>query len=245
MIRPQFVKNEIYHIYNRGVEKRDVFLEKSGYLRFIHDLFEFNDEKPASPSNIRFSSRFPSKINEQCLEVQPLNIERKPRDFLVEILAFSLMPNHFHLLLKERKEGGITRFMQKIGTGYTMSFNKKYERVGSLFQGRFKAILVDREEYLQYLLYYIHFNCLDLIAPGWRKGEITDCHKLLEFLNKYRWSSHLDYSGQKNFSSITQREFLLKTIGGEDSYLKTVESWLKDMPEKVDIKEFGKITLEI
>lgn len=252
MQKPQFVNNEIYHIYNRGVEKRDLFLGKTDYLRFIHDLFEFNNENPCVPSNIRFSSRHPSEIADyhlkQCLEVGPPNIgdEKKPRRLLVEILVFCLMPNHFHLILKQKKENGIVRFMQKLGTGYSMYFNEKQKRVGPLFQGRFKAVHVNEERYFDYLPYYIHFNSLDLIEPKWREGKIENYQEAIKFLNSYLWSSHLDYIGKRNFPSITQREFLLDIFDGEENYKKSVKKWLKEMSKikEENIDEFKVVTLE-
>ncbi len=232
MIKPQFVIGEIYHIYNRGVEKRNVFLKDSDFLRFIYDLSEFNDE----------GSAIPLKLRQKRYEVEPrTSFAKKP---LVDILAFSLMPNHFHLLLREKKEKGIIRFMQKLGTGYTMYFNKKQERVGSLFQGRFKAKLINREEYLEYILYYIHFNCLKLIDPKWSEKMIQDYQKAINQLETYRWSSHLDYIGTKNFPSVTQREFLLKIIGGEEEYKNTIKEWLRSISQKVKIEEFRDLTIE-
>ena len=236
MEKPQFVNREMYHVYNRGVEKRDVFLEKTDYLRFVHDLFEFNDEAPA----LNFRYKLPQyQLHE--VELREVEIkERKPRKLLVEILAFCQMPNHYHLLLRQKIDNGIVRFMQKLGTGYTNYFNTKEERVGALFQGRFKATYINREEYLEYLFYYIHFNCLDLIEPSWREGKIENYQKAINFLNSYRWSSHLDYIGKKNFSSITQREFLLDIFNGKENYKKSVKKWLKEISEirKRDINEF-------
>ncbi|MEK7095926.1 MAG: transposase, partial [Patescibacteria group bacterium] len=130
MQKPQFAQDQIYHIFNRGVEKRDIFVGEKDYFRFVHDLYEFNDEDRVYNS-LYFFKREPKSI-----EVQPQYV-KKERKLLVDILAFVLMPNHFHLILRQRVENGIVKFLQKIGTGYTMYFNKKYERVGSLFQGRF------------------------------------------------------------------------------------------------------------
>lgn len=213
-------------------------MDNKDYFRFIHDLFEFNDQSPAG----KFSH--PSKIQSKT---QPSEVGLPtvaPRKLLVEILVFSQMPNHYHLLLKQKKEGGIVQFMQKLGTGYTNYFNLKYERVGGLFQGNFKAISVNKQEYLDYLLYYIHFNCLDLIGQGLRKENIEDYQKVIEFLNSYRWSSHLDYIGKKNFPSVTQRESLLKILGGEEKYKQNIQKWLKEIVERRDAEEFKIITLE-
>src|SRR3989344_7215508 len=205
MQKPKFVENKIYHIYNRGVEKRKTFLDKQDYLRFIHNLFEFNDE--AATKNLFFY------FNRLTSEVEPhyLKPNREPRKLLVNILAFCLMPNHFHLLVQQIKENGVVRFMQKLGTGYTMYFNQKYERVGGLFQGRFKAILVNEESHFIHLPYYIHSNPLDLNYGG---------STSIKFLENYQWSSFPDYIGKKIFPSVTSREFLLEFWGGEKEYAK-------------------------
>ncbi len=205
----QFGENQIGHIYNRGVDKRDIFLKETDYLRFLHNMFELNDNRKHSNVGYYFKQN-------QNIEVQPQYFERKPRELLVEILAFVLMPNHYHLILKQKKENGIVKFMQKIGTGYTMSFNNKYNRDGSLFQGRFKAVLVDSDPYLVHLLNYIHFNPLKL--PNLNSPN----------LEGYRWSSFPDYIGKKNFPSITSREFLLNFFGSEEKYRKEAEEWLKE-----------------
>jgi len=218
MKKPKFIPGNIYHIYHRGVEARKIFLEEKDYFRFIHDLFEFNDVAPAM--NIYY--RFPFL---QSYEVEP----RRIRKLIVKILAFSLMPNHYHLMVEEIKENGIIKFMQKLNTGYTMYFNQKYQRQGPLFSGRFKAISIEKENHLIHLPFYIHFNCLDLIEPRWREGKIKNFSKAMNFLNSYRWSSHLDYSGIKNFSSIIQTEFLNKIFKGPKYYHSLIQNWLKQM----------------
>jgi putative transposase len=211
------------------VEKRNIFLNDKDYFRFIHDLFEFNDEELTFNVAYYFNSR------SQEIKFQYLEKERKPRKLLVEILVFTLMPNHFHLLLRQKKEKGIVKFMQKLGTGYTNYFNKKYERVGGLFQGRFKAALVNKEAHFIHLPYYIHTNPLDLIYGS---STPIDWKKQMDFLENYRWSSYLDYIGKKNFPSITSREFLLEFLGGEKEYKKTIQNWLKEKDEEIEnIKE--------
>ena len=233
MQKPQFVENQIYHIYNRGVEKRDIFLDDKDYLRFIHDLFEFNDRDPAFNVAYYFNSKS-KEVKSQYLEK-----ERKPRKLLVEILLFTLMPNHFHLLLKQKQENGIVKFMQKLGTGYTNYFNKKYDRVGGLFQGRFKAVLINEEAHFIHIPFYFHTNPIDLI---YESSTSIDWRGQIEFLENYRWSSFLDYIGKKNFPSVTSRKFLLEFWGGEKEYRKETEKWLRERDENIDkIKE---ITLE-
>ena len=236
MIKSPFINGEIYHVYNRGVDKRDVFLEDKDYLRFIHDLFEFNDTEPAVRTNIRFSLRKPSQATtrtvSQCLQVQPVNIEKRKRKLLVEILAFCLMPNHYHLLLRQKIEKGIVQFMQKIGTGYTLYFNQKNLkniRVGALFQGRFRAVAIREEGHFLSIPNYIHFNPLDLSLYEWRERKIKNSKQALAFLENYRWSSFMDYIGKKNFPSVTQRELLSDILGEPKKYKKDIQNWLVEM----------------
>ena len=229
----RFVNEGIYHVYNRSVEKREIFVDDQDRFRFIHDLFEFNDEAPA----VNLYYKRPLL---QSYEAKPRKIEQQKRKLLVEILAFVVMPNHFHLLLRQIKENGISNFMHKLGTGYTMYFNQKYERAGSLFQGTYKAILVNQEAHFIHLPYYIHFNPLDLKFPEWRDREIKNYKQAMKFLENYRWSSFLDYIGKKNFPSVTQREFLNEFFEGPENYKKDAMKWLKEM----DLEEIEDFTLE-
>lgn len=206
MRKVQFVETEIYHIYNRGVEKREIFHDETDYFRFLHNLYEFNDANPALNVNYYFNT-------------DPKSVpDFKKREILVEILIFTLMPNHFHIILKQKKKDGIKTFMHKLGTGYAMYFNNKYKRSGILFQGRFKSKIVDRESYYIQLPFYIHSNPLKLNYGG---------PASIDFLEKYRWSSFLDYIGRKNFPSITSRKMILDYFGGEQEYKKAFEKWMK------------------
>jgi len=223
MQQPPFVEDQIYHVYNRGVEKRSIFSNKKDYFRFIHDLFEFNDENPVLNLDHRI------EVKPQYLE----EMEGKPRKLLVEILAFCLMPNHFHLILRQIRENGIVKFMQKLGTGYTMYFNKKYERVGGLFQGTYKAVLIEAEPHFIHLPFYVHLNPLELI--NYRGLTSIDWKKAMEFLENYRWSSFPDYIGRKNFPSVTSREFFLKFFGGEKEYREETIRRLKGREDNLEI----------
>lgn len=197
MRKIQFINDGLYHIYNRGTEKRDIFLNDGDYVRFIHSIYEFNNTDPFF------------NLTRQIVRGSASNIAgRRPRDLLVEIIAFSLMPNHYHLILRQIKNSGIAKFMQKIGTGYTVYFNQKNKRNGVLFQGRFKAIPIDRDDYLLSLVNYIHLNPVELIEPGWKEGGIKDLQKADRFLENYRWSSYKDYIGIKNFPSVINKELI-------------------------------------
>lgn len=221
------VQGEIYHIYNRGVDKRDIFMDDEDRIRFIHDLYEFNDSNPVIKLNYHLSNNS---------EVGLPNIQRKPRELLVEILVFCMMDNHFHLMIRSVSENGITEFMRKLGTGYTNYFNKKYERNGALFQGKFKSVHIEKDSHLMYLPIYIHFNPLDFEFPEWRKGKIKNFKKAIEFLGEYRWSSYMDYTGQKNFPSLIKKDFILQRVGNEVKFKKEVVDWLENFNES-EIKE--------
>jgi putative transposase len=217
MRKPVFVENAVYHIFNRGVDKRTVFMDDRDYLRFLLQLYELNDEDAVVNLNYYYNPKT------RAVESRPLQKVIKLRKRLVDILVFTLMPNHYHLMLRQKAENGITRFMQKLGTGYTMYFNKKNKRTGSLFQGRFKAIHLTDNAHLIYLPHYIHTNPLSLNYGG---------STSIDFLEKYRWSSFLDYVGVDNFPSITERPFLLEIFGGESMYRLHTENCLKNLSKE-------------
>jgi putative transposase len=216
MRKVDFANGEIYHVYNRGVDKRDVFIANSDYYRFIHGLYEFNDEQ----RTLNARHHYRSQTGRYGASSIPLfKINRIP---LVEILVFNLMPNHYHLMLRQIKDAGITKFMQKLGTGYTMYFNKKNTRSGVLFQGKFKAVHVNNESQFIHLPHYIHTNPLELNYRG---------PTSVDYLLEYRWSSFPDYVGRSNFPSVTNRDFLLDVFGGESAYLNyTREHIVIDTP---------------
>ena len=224
MIRPRSANNEIYHIYNRGVEKRKIFSETSDYLRFVHDLYEFNNEEPAI--NLTYHIGYSHK------EVGLPKFERERGKPLVDIMAFCLMPNHFHLMLRQKTTSGITEFMRKLGTGYTNFFNQKYDRVGPLFQGKYKLVLLKSDSHFIHLPFYIHLNPLDLKFLNWRGEKFSDHRKAMQFLETYQWSSFPDYIGKKNFPSVTQREFLMKFFGGPEHYKKEINLYLLEATEE-------------
>ena len=229
MERPKFVTGEIYHVYSRGVEKRKIFMNDKDYFRAVHDLFEFNDIAPTMNSGY-FYGRSLHTPSTNLLKSDFNRLERKPRKLLVEILCFCLMPNHYHLMLRQKVDSGITEFMRKFGAGYTNYFNVKYDRVGHLFQGKFKAVHITKQSHLLYLPHYIHLNPLDIKMGEWRNKKIRSVPSALKFLESYRWSSYLDFIGKKNFPSVTQRDFLLKIYGSPTSidYRRDLKEWLED-----------------
>jgi putative transposase len=227
---------ELYHVLNRGVDKRKIFLNDRDYFRFVHNLFEFNNQNPATANNYYFSQS--SDIG--CPKIGKRLLNRKPRKLLVNIHAFCLMPNHYHLLLSSKIEDGIPKFMKKINMGYAKYFNEKNKRVGALFQGKYKSIHVSNDSHFLYIPYYIHLNPLDLIFPEWRTGGVKNTKKAIDYLKQYRWSSYLDYLGIKNFPSLTHRDFLQGSFGDKNKYKKS----LIEMIKSNETEELGEASLE-
>ncbi|MFA5773423.1 MAG: transposase [Candidatus Paceibacterota bacterium] len=175
--RTPLVSGEYYHIYNRGVEKREIFLDKEDYFYFLKLLYICNSKKSIKLRKIE------------------KNFERG--ETIVNIGAYCLMPNHFHLLCHEKTENGISVFMKKLLTAYAMYFNKKYERNGVLFQGRFKSEHASTDKYLKYLYAYIHLNPAKLKEPKWRELKNYNTKDLLNFIKQYPYSSLYEYLNDK------------------------------------------------
>ncbi|OHA63963.1 MAG: hypothetical protein A2842_00925 [Candidatus Wildermuthbacteria bacterium RIFCSPHIGHO2_01_FULL_48_25] len=195
MRRIKFEQGKIYHVFNRGVEKRDIFLSDGDRWRFLQGLYLFNDESTTTNLLYRLEQER-GKMHFGILReyMAKAGVKRRP---LVRIMADCLKPNHYHLILEEIQKNGISRFMQKFGTGYTGFFNRKRERVGPLFQGRFKAVEVKTDEQLMYLLVYIN-----VINPGQElepelKSFAQDPEEILRFVENYPWSTHLEYLGKR------------------------------------------------
>jgi len=116
---------------------------------------------------------------------------------IINIGAYCLMPNHFHILVREKIEGGISKYMLKLLTSYSMYFNKKYKRTGGLFEGKFKSNHVDNDNYLKYLYSYIHLNPAKLIDKNWKEKRVKNVNKLLDYVFSYQYSSLKEYSNLK------------------------------------------------
>ncbi len=197
--------DSIYHIYNRGVEKRNVFLDRGYYSRFTSLLKHYlNYDYPYSLV-ARSLKRAKSKEKKQKIFQR---LETKRAEPPVEIISFCLMPNHYHLALNQLLEGGISNFMHRLGTSYTNYFNIRQERSGVLFEGAFKAVLVESEEQLLHLTRYQHINphSLDLTPK--------------ELVN-YPWSSLPAYLGKKRPSFVNPKT-VLSAFKDPKSYLDFV-----------------------
>ncbi len=186
-----FIKGEYYHIYNRGNSKQKIFNDKEDYQIFTKFLRLCNQEERIRLRNV--SDHFLKKDSEP----------------LISIGAYVLMPNHFHILLTEKMDNGITKFMQKISTGYAMYYNQKYKRTGSLFEGKFKSQHLDNDKYLKYIFSYIHLNPIKLIDKDWKENGLKDRDRATDFLKSYQYSSYLDYYGDERAQKyiLNRRDF--------------------------------------
>src|SRR3989344_4923667 len=160
------VNGEYYHIYNRGSDKRDIYIQPRDYNRFQKTIYYYQFLGP----KLSFSKFAKSELN----SFKP-DSEKK----LVEIICYCLMPNHFHFLVKQVKTNGISIFLSQLSNSYTKYFNTKYERVGALLQGTFKSVLIETDEQLIHVSRYIHLNPV--------------VSRLTKELNSYKWSSYPEY----------------------------------------------------
>ena len=203
-----FAEGEYYHIYNRGNSKQTIFMDRADYKRFQQLLFIAN-------ATNAFTFRDAKKVD-------VYDFERGEQLVLIE--AYCLMPNHFHILLSPNLPEGIQKFIQKLSTAYSMYFNKKHERTGGLFEGRFKSTHVDTDEYLRYLFSYIHLNPVKLIQSDWKEVGLSDYEKTTSFLKEYSYSSLVDVM---QWSNREDGAILDQNIGKD--YFQSSDEWLEDM----------------
>ena len=175
------IESEHYHIFSRGVEKRKIFLNIKDYRRFIALLYIMNQNTSFRMIDFLRNNTLEGIFNE------------KREKTLVSILGYCLMPNHFHLILYEHTEGGISKFMGKLLTAYSMYFNTKYERSGPLFTRPFRSEHIKNEPQYMYIFSYIHLNPISIIEKGWKEKGIKNKKEAMDFLEMYQFSSYLDF----------------------------------------------------
>jgi len=215
----KFVDGEYYHIYNRGVEKRKIFLSRKNYERFLSLFYLCNNTEPV---HLLMQDRQGLTLTD--------TLQMKRKNTLVDLCVYCIMPNHFHIIIKEKigtdGKSGISKFMQKLLTAYTMYFNIKNNRSGALFQGTFKAKYIDRDEYFLYLISYIHLNPIKLFEPTWKETGIIDKKAAEVFLRKYSYSSYLDYYGEKRPENIIlNNDVMPEYFESANDFTKMINAW--------------------
>ncbi len=231
-----FVNNEIYHITIRAIDNNLIFKNDNDYYRGIFSIYEFNNTKPATIQERR-KTRIRLKKKSEKMDRGRTSIQTDEREKLVEIICFVFMPNHIHLLLKQIQKGGISRFMKKLGTGYGGYFNRKYDRKGYVFQNRFFSNHIKKEEQLKIAFAYIHINPSSLVEPKWKEEGIKKSDKVIKFLEEYKWSSYQDYIDKNNFPSVTDRDIIIKTMGGQKEIREFIRYWIKTKSRFTEFSE--------
>lgn len=195
------VNDQYYHLYNRGVAYQPTFSSNRDYERFILCLsyYRFN--------NLPFRLSKLLQISKEERQRILANLEAT-HDLVVDLIAFCLMPNHIHLLVKQVADGGISKFMRQVADSFTRYFNTKYQRVGPLFQGAFKAVRIETDEQLLHVSRYIHLNPLTSYLV--REEHFID----------YPWSSLKDYLGKD--SKLVNPKIVLSNFKVSNDYLKFV-----------------------
>jgi len=212
--RIKFATEEFYHVFNRGVDKRVIFSDALDYQRFMLLMLLANDTLNVDLYQSFRDYSIPELINSKRVPI-------------VKIGAFTLMPNHYHFLISELVDGGISSFMHKIGTGYSMYFNMKNERSGALFQGRYKAKHLHSDNYVRYMYQYIHLN---KIRDQFNNVDRNSVIKLLKIAEADPYSSLSAYSGREagRLTESVIDKHMMFIYGSYKAHVENLLSWKED-----------------
>ena len=194
----KFGMGEYYHIYNRGNEKKEIFREQDDFRFFLERMTKY---------------LLPEKFKQRVRELLPNNT--------FSLISYCLMPNHFHLLIRQNTELPVTALMRRLGTSYSMYFNRKYQRVGGVFQDQYKMVLVDDNRYLIWLSAYIHQN--------------PKVANLASNLKDYPWSSYNEFLGQSTLA-ICDKNIILQQFANLDEYSNFLKESYSLIKHKKDIE---------
>jgi len=225
MRKIKFTDGKYYHIFNRGVDKRDVFIDGGDYLRFLMSMRDFNNNSTSQTRDyiLRKNQARVKELSSRYRELSSFSsfIDSLPK--LVEIICYCLNPNHYHLLLKQLADNGIEKFMHKLGSGYTNFFNAKYQRSGSLFQGTFKAVKIESNEHLLWVSAYVNAN--------------AQIHGLTKDASNYKWCSYPEYLGlsPKNFC---HKDMIIEQFKDKENFKSFMNDCILSMKEKKELQKY-------
>ncbi len=215
---------EYYHVFNRAAHKREIFKEKNDWARFLFNILYL--QSPHLFKNVsRLTGTFTPTLG---FDVAIPDIEEVLKKRVVELVVFALMPNHFHLLVKEREEGGMADYMQRVLISYTKYFNAKYEASGHVFQGPYKTVHVKSDTQLLYLSTYIHRNPRELAE--WRAREF-----------EYPWSSLQDFTEANRWGGLIMPEIITGQFDGTEK--SNYADFVKTSPAKTLQEELEGVML--
>lgn len=230
-----FENNQFYHIYNRGVDKREVFIEGFYYKRFLTSMKEFNRTDPigsllekeerereesARVSNSPGNKEF--QVNGDTL--RELDSKLPPITPLVQIISYCLNPNHYHLVLQQLEDNGISKYMHKLGLGYTNFFNTKNKRNGALFQGRYKTVEITSDDHLLWAVAYVNGNAY--------------VHGIIDDASKYGWCSYPEYLGLVD-NDVCNKKLILDKFNSLEDFKENSEKCFDVMRKKKEDSEHG------
>ena len=220
MRKTLFAEGEYYHIFNRGVDKRVIFQDSDDFNRFLLSLTEFNSVEPIG-SIYEHSFKKKSQLGNSVSK----SVEKTKKP-LVEMVAYCLNKNHFHLILKQVVEGGVSTFMHRLGLGFTKYFNEKNKRSGSLFQGPFKAVHITSNEQLIYVGAYVNLNN---IVHGYKRTN--------EFRSS--WDEYIS-----NSNGMCHKGILLGQFSTIKKFKRIAEDTIRQIVARRHSKELEEIILE-
>lgn len=227
MHKTPFVAGEFYHIYNRGVDKRNIFTNQEDLNRFIQSMIEFNVIEPIG--SIYENSFIKNQLGNETSKL--------PTEKLINIIAHCLNPNHFHLILEAKEDNGISEFIKRLSGGYTKYFNNKYARSGSLFQGVFKSVHIDSNEYLLYASAYVNLN-----------DEVHGIHQLGSEASKLVRSSFGEYANMEEVgdgNELCKKDIILDQFKNRNEYVAFAKDTVKEIARRrKEDKDFEKLLLE-
>jgi putative transposase len=201
---------EYYHVFNRGVDKRDIFLDKSDFERFLLTMREFNNKEPIG--GLHMLQYMKGGIDEEYGAPEPL----------VNIICYCLNPNHFHLVLEQIAERGVERFLQRIGTGHTKYFNARHSRSGALFQGRFKVAHITTNEYLLHVSVYVNLN--------------DRVHQLRSPASKSSWEEYSKGIDDNHKDAMCSKKVVLSQFDHVSAYRGFAERTLPSIQARKDLQ---------
>ncbi len=210
MSNPKFSPGEYYHIFNRGTDKRDVFMDKYDVFRFLESMELFNRVDPIG--SIQIEKRGSEKSR-----------RRTSTNRLVSVTTYCLNSNHYHFVVIELIEGGISEFMKRLGGGYTKYFNEKYERSGALFQGKFKSVHIESNEQLLYVADYVNLN-----NKVHKKFNRTKKHFMDSILARSSWDEYTNENTNLNFC---KKDIILDQYKNKQDYKKSALETLSAIKE--------------
>jgi putative transposase len=235
MRKEPFTVGDYVHVYNRGNRKQAIVRDTKDCWRFLQMLYYFNSSYSLPNLSREIHDLWKSDFHGQFLWPE----EWPAKEPIVKVLNYSLSTDHFHLLLKEVREGGITMFMRKIGTGMTNYSNIKYHETGRLFQGAYKARLVNNDTYLKYLSVYIQVKNPFELYPGGLKKAAGEFNDAFDFAVSYPFCSLADYAGNRK-SPIIDKDILGELFPTGKSYKEFARECVLGMKLEEELGEIIK-----